>query len=66
MKQKNVDWRVIAARLVALAGLFVTGGSALELLPSTWQPKAAAVAAVIIAVSSALPPVHGVRNEPNG
>ena len=31
---------------------------ALGLLPASWQPKAAAVAAVIIAVASGLPPVH--------
>lgn len=50
--------KVVLARLVAVAGLFVTGGAALGLLPASWQPKAAAIAAVTIAAASGLPPVH--------
>jgi len=52
---KNKVWM---ARISAIAGLFVTGGAALGIVPQKYQETAAAVAALIISLCAVLPPVH--------
>jgi len=57
-------WPVVLARLVAVAGIFVGGSNALNMLPPSWQRPVSLISVIILAASASLPSVHAPANQP--
>ncbi len=56
---EHVNWGVVRARVLALAGLFVGGGLAAGFVPDKYQKPTAAAALVITILLGGHPPMQG-------